>query len=102
MLTVVDASTAGLAAHNDSPTTIGVTTTLWATVTGGTNVTYEWDLGDGETATGQTVTHVYPAVGTYTATVTATNGVNFQVATTVVTIGPRLIYLPLVTRRYAP
>ena len=95
MLTVVDASTAGLAAHNDSPTTIGVTTTLWATVTGGTNVVYEWALGDGEAATGQTVMHIYPAVGTYTVT-------NFQVAATVVTIRPRLIYLPLVTCRYAP
>ena len=102
VLTVVDEPIAGLEAHNDSPTTLGETTTLSATVTAGTNVTYEWALGDGETATGQTVMHVYPAVGTYTATVTATNGTNFQVATTVVTIGPRLIYLPLVTRRYAP
>jgi len=102
VLTVVDEPITGLTAHNDSPTMLGETTTLWATVTGGTNVVYEWALGDGEAATGQTVMHIYPAVGTYTATVTATNGVNFQVATTVVTIGPRLIYLPLVTRRYAP
>ena len=33
---------------------------------------YSWDLGDGSTATGALVTHVYPA-GRYTATVTATN-----------------------------
>jgi len=33
---------------------------------------YAWDLGDGTTAAGAVVTHVYPA-GRYTATVTATN-----------------------------
>ena len=93
---------AGLAAHNDSPTTLGETTTLSATITAGTNVTYEWDLGDSGTATGQTVMHVYPAVGTYTATVTATNSVSQAVAQTVVVIEYRHIYLPLVTRSYRP
>ena len=33
---------------------------------------YAWDLGDGATAAGATVTHVYPA-GRFTATVTATS-----------------------------
>ena len=31
---------------------------------------YQWTLGDGSSATGQTVTHTYDSAGTYTATVT--------------------------------
>src|SRR5687768_17225090 len=38
----------------------------------GEAVGYAWDLGDGETAQGAVVTHVY-APGRYIATVTATN-----------------------------
>src|SRR4051794_23447841 len=37
----------------------------------GDAATYAWDLGDGTTAAGPTVQHVY-AAGSYTATVTAT------------------------------
>ncbi len=34
---------------------------------------YEWDFGDGETATGDDVEHAYTEVGTYTFTLTVTN-----------------------------
>ena len=34
---------------------------------------YEWDLGDGTTATGQSVTHTYDAAGEYTVTLTVTD-----------------------------
>jgi PKD repeat protein len=37
----------------------------------GDALTYSWDFGDGATASGRKVTHVYAAGGTYTATVTA-------------------------------
>ena len=33
-----------------------------------------WDFGDGETGTGETVSHTYAAAGDYDVTITATNG----------------------------
>ncbi len=76
----------GLTAVNDSPTVLGETTILTATVISGTNVTYDWDLGDGSTSAGPVVSHVYPDFGTYTATVTATNSVSQAQASTDVEI----------------
>ncbi len=37
---------------------------------GGTVVSYSWDFGDGTSATGATVSHIYTAPGSYTATLT--------------------------------
>src|SRR5438034_651914 len=37
---------------------------------GGTVVSYSWDFGDGTSATGATVSHIYTAPGRYTATLT--------------------------------
>jgi len=39
----------------------------------GTIVSYEWDFGDGATASGVVVTHVYSAAGSYTVTLTVTD-----------------------------
>jgi len=36
-------------------------------------VSYEWDFGDGNTASGRTVTHNYSRLGTYTAKLTVTD-----------------------------
>jgi PKD repeat protein len=36
-------------------------------------VSYSWDFGDGNIATGVTVSHSYPAIGTYTVTLTVTD-----------------------------
>ena len=66
------------------PDALGNVTHLTATLSAGTNVTYAWNFGDGVLGSGATTSHVYPAVGTYTATVTATNNVGSVVATTVV------------------
>ncbi len=75
-VTVTDVPIAGLTAVNDSPTELGSLTTLTASVAAGTNVLYEWDLGDGSSAAGATVDHQYLDVGVYTAVVTASNGVS--------------------------
>jgi hypothetical protein len=92
----------GLTATNSSPTVLGETTFLTATVTTGTNVSYTWAFGDGETGSGSVTAHVYPATGLYTAVVTATNAVSSQTAATEVTIvapaKPTILYLPAVLR----
>ena len=77
---------AGLSVGSDSPTTLGQPTTFTATVTAGSNLTYTWDFGDGNSGNGQTSSHTYSAAGSYTATITAANSAGSQVATTTVTI----------------
>jgi len=51
----------------------GEPVTLTATTNGTEPVTYEWNLGDGITATGQVVVHTYATTSTYTATLQAYN-----------------------------
>ncbi len=89
--------TAGLYATNDGPTPLGQATTLSATIAAGRTATFTWDFGDGMTATGAVVTHVYPALGTYTAVVTASNSASVVTDTTVVSVRA-FVYLPLVIR----
>ncbi len=104
VVTVGDRPIVGLQAFNDSPTFLGQTTHLWATVVTGTNITYQWAFGDGQIGSGISVTHVYAAEGWYTATVTAANGVGSITATTLISITefPTMtIYLPIVMRNYA-
>ena len=84
----------------NSPTLLGSPTTLPATVTAGSHVTYGWAFGDETTGSGTVVTHTYPGAGVYTAVVTAGNPASVMTATTTVTITrPGLfVYLPLVLR----
>jgi len=86
LVTVYEDPITGLVAINDSPTLLGETTILTATVISGTNVTFEWDLGDGITTTGAVVSHVYADPGLYTALVTASNAVSSTEASTTVEI----------------
>jgi len=85
-ITITDVPVAGLTAVNDSPTVLGDTTTFTATVDAGTNVTYTWAFGDGDTGIGDVVTHDYSQVGIYTTLVTATNSASLLTATTTVTV----------------
>jgi hypothetical protein len=75
-----------LQAFNDSPTAVGQTTTVSATIDAGSNVSYVWLFGDGANGSGITDTHVYPAVGTYTAVVFASNSEGISTATTEITV----------------
>ncbi len=85
-LVQVDSLINGLAAENDGPTTLGDSTHLTATISGGSNVSYEWDFGDGNSDTGATVSHTYSSPGSYQATITATNSVGYDTTTTLVQV----------------
>ncbi len=78
---------AGLSVQN-SPVTLNEVVTFTAHITAGDNVTYTWQFGDGGSAVGQIVPHVYTQAGTYIATVVASNSINILTATTVVSITP--------------
>jgi CSLREA domain-containing protein len=90
-MTVMDLPIEGLSAENDSPTLYGSPTTLSATIINGTNVFYIWNFGDGSIGNGQVVMHTYPAVGVFTATVTAENNAGSATATTL----PVILDLPI-------
>ncbi len=86
VITVTDEAIAGLRAQNSSPIAVQERVTFTAHITAGTNVSYTWDFGDGGSAVGQEVTHVYTQAGTYTAKVVVSNSINTLTATTGVTI----------------
>ncbi len=98
---IQDQAISGLTATNDSPTTLGLTTTLTATITAGTNVSYTWNFGDGSNGSGPTTSHTYAAPGLYTVTVTATNAVSSQVTTITVSVEENefTIFMPAVLNK---
>jgi len=93
--------TVGLVTDHDGPTTLGETTAMTASLATGTNVRYDWDFGDGQTATGPHVSHAYTKAGDHTVVVTASNSVSAVTATMEVAVRAR-IYLPLVMSSYSP
>jgi chitinase len=48
----------------------------------GTIVTYEWNFGDGKTATGKTASHTYTTTDTYTVKLTVTDDDGRKTSTT--------------------
>ncbi len=86
VITVTEEAIAGLRAQNTSPSAVQERVTFTAHILAGTNVSYTWSFGDGGSAVGQTVSHVYTQVGTYTARVVVSNSINTLTATTGVTI----------------
>ena len=84
----------GLNATNDSPTLLGETTTMTATIASGSGVSYDWDFGDSYTDTGAVVSHPYNTAGVYGAVVTATNTLNIVTDVSYVTIYEDLTLLP--------
>jgi uncharacterized repeat protein (TIGR01451 family) len=88
-LNVVDSLIHGLLATNDSPTVLAQATAFTATITTGTNVSYTWNFGDTSpviSGSSAVISHTYPAVGTYTAVVTAANSRGSQITQTIVTV----------------
>src|SRR6478672_777968 len=66
-----------LGATNNSPKAVNETVTLTATVNvDASKLTFRWQFGDGQTAEGQVVHHLYVAEGDYTAVVIASNGID--------------------------
>jgi PKD repeat protein len=60
-----------------NPVNIGQTATFTASATDpdGDALTYTWNFGDGSNGTGASVTHTYTTPGSYTVTVTVSDGV---------------------------
>ncbi len=81
-----DTPISGLSADNDGPTVFGTATQLSADITDGSNVSYEWNFGDGTNGSGKTVSHQYAAPGNYTAEVTAANSTSTANTTTSVVV----------------
>ncbi|MET3164296.1 UNVERIFIED_ORG: PKD repeat protein [Arthrobacter sp. UYEF10] len=54
----------------------------------GTPTSWSWTFGDGGVSTVQNPAHTYAAAGTYTATLTATNGGGTSSATTTISVDP--------------
>jgi hypothetical protein len=96
-VTVNEPPISGLTAANDGPKIVGLATLLTASVSSGSNVSYEWDFGDGNSGSGAAVSHQYAVPGVYTAQVTATNPVSQETAATTVTVNeaPFRLYTPL-------
>jgi outer membrane protein OmpA-like peptidoglycan-associated protein len=80
-----------LAACTATPMTanVGETVSFSATATGTRPITFEWNFGDGSTASTLNATHVYNEVGTYNATLTATNEAGSDSCTMTVTVVDR-------------
>ncbi len=76
----------GLSVETNGTQMPAVPVAFTATVSTGSNVSYEWSFGDGATGSGATPTHAYAAVGSYVAVVTATNLVSTASITVPVTI----------------
>lgn len=53
-----------------------LTFTFDASTSTGTDLSYQWDYGDGTTDSGQQVSHTYQSLGTYTVTLIVTDAAN--------------------------
>ena len=78
---VLDAALTGLTIVSSSPTQLGDVTSFAALLAGGSNSLFTWAFGDGGLGVGENLTHTYAQVGTYVATLTATNGSGSTVVT---------------------
>ena len=62
-----------------------------------------WDFGDGDTDSGEIVSHTYDDSGDFDVTLTVTDTCGFSkvyVVTEAVTVGGTYIYLPVAVKNY--
>ncbi|MDE1820192.1 MAG: PKD domain-containing protein [Euryarchaeota archaeon] len=87
-LNVTSSTTLHVAASaTPDPVGFGTPCTLDAATAGGSPpYSWSWDLGDGSTATGATVSHIYSTPGTFTATVVATDSTGASASTSVTVV----------------
>jgi PKD repeat protein len=81
----------GLTVTNDGPKVVSDPISFTTSISGGTEISYTWDFGDGSAGSGITTTHPYTQAGVYTATVLATNATNSLSATTTVYVGDAVV-----------
>ena len=85
----------GLAVFGPSSATTGMSAPFSATVSGGDADVFEWQFGDGTSATGASTARTYITPGNYVITVTARNLVSSLVATTTLQVnGPAITPSP--------
>jgi hypothetical protein len=88
---VIESPIDGLVATSNGPTVLGQPTSFSASVTNGNGVSFSWTFGDGQSASGASVTHTYLQAGDYAATVVARKGgnsLNASVAVSVTNAAP--------------
>ena len=83
-------------ARPTTPTELGYPTTLFANITGGSNVIYQWALGDGATGSGAVTRWAYWQSASHSQVVTASNSTGVVTATTAVTIADQPIAADMV------
>jgi PKD repeat protein len=98
----VFASLAGLAIQTPSKPVVGLSTPFAALLPPTGPVTYTWTFGDGGTASGQTPSHTFARPGTYTVTLTASNGLSTETRTVSIAVSAnrRDMFLPLAARAH--
>jgi PKD repeat protein len=83
---ITSANGAPVAAFDASPTSLTVAVDAsGSSDPDGDVLTFQWDFGDGSTATGPTATHTYGAAGTYTVGLTVSDGTSSATASATVT-----------------
>jgi PKD repeat protein len=77
---------------------VGDELTFVASASGSPPVSYAWDFGDGETASGEQVLHLYATGGSYAVTLDASNACSQASLTKSVTISSGVqLYLPVIS-----
>jgi hypothetical protein len=96
-MVLVEEAISGLTVDHDGPTTLGGAIQFSAAITTGSNVSFEWDFGDGASGSGSQVSHTYSSPGSFQVQVRAANLVSQQIATTNVEVIGELqwVFLPL-------
>ena len=103
-ISVGDVPLGGLNIRHNGSIMLGEPAVFTATVTAGTNVIYNWHMGDGNTEVGAYLVHTYADPGTYSVTVTAINSTSESETSAYFTVmDPDLsIFLPTVLKSQSP